>query len=186
MILPFPNDMISVKLNWSPVSCSRILFMSVMSNSSTWISNSSLNVATSSVVILSMRSTYKPLDYSMRSCESVPTNLNSPCFMIAKLSASASASSMECVVMTTLESVLNFLIEFHMNLLASGSIPVLGSSSKIAFGFPISAHATINLRLLPPENRPARLSPFIFKFMLLIKSSTLLTSVAESRYFNLP
>jgi len=45
----------------------------------------------------------------------------------------------------------------HMNLLASGSIPADGSSSRIIGGFPITHIATDNFLLLPPERVPAGL-----------------------------
>jgi hypothetical protein len=38
----------------------------------------------------------------------------------------------------------------HMNLLAFGSTPVLGSSKKIIGGLPINAIATDNFLLFPP------------------------------------
>jgi len=41
---------------------------------------------------------------------------------------------MECVVRITLELFFYFLMEFHMKRLASGSIPVLGSSMKMTEG----------------------------------------------------
>ena len=43
-------------------------------------------------------------------------------------------------------------ITFHMNLLASGSIPVDGSSRNTIGGLPIIAIATDNFLLLPPDN----------------------------------
>ena len=70
----------------------------------------------------------------------------------------ASASSMECVVRTTVDYFLNVeMLEMivHMNLLACGSTPVLGSSSNTIGGFPISAMAHYNLRLFPPDSVPA-------------------------------
>ena len=45
-----------------------------------------------------------------------------------------------------------------MNLLASGSIPADGSSSRIIAGLPTIAMATDSLRLFPPERVPAALS----------------------------
>jgi hypothetical protein len=48
-------------------------------------------------------------------------------------------------------------IKSHMNLLASGSIPVEGSSKKIIGGFPRVAIATDNFLLFPPEKVPANL-----------------------------
>jgi hypothetical protein len=46
-------------------------------------------------------------------------------------------------------------ITFHINLRASGSIPVEGSSKNTIGGLPIIAIATLNLRLLPPDSYPA-------------------------------
>jgi len=43
---------------------------------------------------------------------------------------------------------------FHMNRLASGSIPVEGSSRKTMGGLPIMAMATESFLLLPPLNYP--------------------------------
>ena len=69
----------------------------------------------------------------------------------------ASASSIEWVVKMI---ELYFLqvaildITFHINLLASGSIPVDGSSKNTIGGFPIIAMATLNFLLLPPDNYP--------------------------------
>ena len=70
----------------------------------------------------------------------------------------ASASSMECVVRTTVDYFLNvemFEMIVHMNLLACGSTPVLGSSSNTIGGLPIKAMAHYNLRLFPPDSVPA-------------------------------
>ena len=43
---------------------------------------------------------------------------------------------------------------FHMNLLASGSIPVDGSSRNTIGGLPIIAMATDSFLLFPPESYP--------------------------------
>jgi hypothetical protein len=40
----------------------------------------------------------------------------------------------------------------HINLLALGSTPVLGSSKKTIGGFPIIARATESFLLFPPDN----------------------------------
>jgi hypothetical protein len=69
----------------------------------------------------------------------------------------ASASSIECVVNIMddyLRSVAILEMTFHINLLASGSIPVEGSSKKTIGGFPIIAIATLNFLLFPPDNVP--------------------------------
>ena len=71
---------------------------------------------------------------------------------------SVSASSIECVVIITLlffPILEDLWIIDHINLLASGSIPVDGSSNKTIWGLPKSEIATDNLRLLPPDNLPA-------------------------------
>ena len=69
-----------------------------------------------------------------------------------------SASSIECVVIITLLFFPNFevlCIIDHINLLASGSIPVDGSSNKTICGLHKREIATDNLRLFPPDNLPA-------------------------------
>ena len=73
---------------------------------------------------------------------------------MAILEQSPSASSIVWVVRITEEYYLNveiLSIIFHINLLASGSIPDEGSSSNTTGGFPIRAIATYNFLLLPPE-----------------------------------
>jgi hypothetical protein len=70
----------------------------------------------------------------------------------------ASASSIECVVKTTVLYFLRvdiFEMIVHMYLLAYGSTPVLGSSSSTIGGFPIKAMAHDSFLLLPPESVPA-------------------------------
>ena len=56
----------------------------------------------------------------------------------------------------------------HINLLASGSIPVDGSSNKIIGGLHNIEIATDNLRLFPPDNLPA---------IFLINSSNLISYI---------
>ena len=76
----------------------------------------------------------------------------------------ASASSIEWVVRITVDYFLVveiLLITVHMNLLASGSIPVLGSSRNITGGFPSIAIATDNLRLLPPDRSLLNISEYL-------------------------
>lgn len=46
-------------------------------------------------------------------------------------------------------------LPFHINLLATGSIPVHGSSKNTIDGSPIVAIATDNFLLLPPDKLPA-------------------------------
>jgi len=64
-----------------------------------------------------------------------------------------SASSIKCEVRSTADDFCTeiFLTTYHMNLLASGSIPADGSSSKIIGGFPIIAIPTESFLLLPPD-----------------------------------
>lgn len=79
----------------------------------------------------------------------------------------ASASSILWVVKTTalFLSLWEILaITCHMNLLASGSMPADGSSSKIIGGLPIVAIATESLRLFPPLSVPAGLFLWSVKF----------------------
>jgi len=75
--------------------------------------------------------------------------------MIPILVAKASASSIEWVVKITEDYFLNveiLEITVHMNLLAPGSIPVLGSSKNTIGGLPNIAIATDNFLLFPPDN----------------------------------
>lgn len=59
-----------------------------------------------------------------------------------------------------------------MNLLASGSIPAEGSSSKIMDGLPIVAIATASFLLLPPLKVPAGFEAWSDKFKSIIALST--------------
>ena len=69
---------------------------------------------------------------------------------------SASHSSIECVVSTTLRwrARASAPIASHMRRRASGSMPELGSSSSSSGGSPTSAMPSESLRLFPPENAP--------------------------------
>lgn len=62
------------------------------------------------------------------------------------------------------------LITFHIKVLASGSIPALGSSSKIIEGYPINEIANVNFRLLPPDKFPDSIFLYRFKFNFISKS----------------
>jgi hypothetical protein len=96
----------------------------------------------------------------------VPIHYNDPSTYIAILVERASASSMECVVRITDDDLLTveiLEITSHMNLLASGSIPVEGSSKNAIEGYPSIAIATLSFLLLPPENYPARTPSNFFK-----------------------
>ncbi len=69
----------------------------------------------------------------------LPKHFSSPLTIIPILVHKASASSIKCVVRTMLEYFFLVAIRditFHINLLASGSIPVDGSSKNITLGFP--------------------------------------------------
>lgn len=88
-------------------------------------------------------------------------HFNSPLTNIPILFESASASAIVWVVRTTdayFFSYETLEIISHILCLASGSIPVEGSSSKRIGGFPIIAYATINFLLFPPLYDPATLS----------------------------
>lgn len=87
-------------------------------------------------------------------CYIGPKHFKDPFTIIAIFVDNASASSIEWVVRITVESFLlaeTSDITFHIFLLASGSIPVEGSSKNMIGGFPNKARATDNLRLFPPE-----------------------------------
>ena len=81
--------------------------------------------------------------------------------MLPILEQRASASSIEWVVKIIDDNFLIveiFEITFHINLLASGSMPLEGSSRKTIGGFPVIAIATHSFLLLPPLYVPAYLS----------------------------
>ena len=61
----------------------------------------------------------------------LPQHLTLPFTMIAILSPSVSASSMECVVSRMVRPLRYFLSTSHVTLLANGSNPVVGSSKMI-------------------------------------------------------
>jgi len=63
-------------------------------------------------------------------------------------------------------------ITFHMNLLASGSIPVEGSSKNITGGLPKVAIATYNFLLFPPDNVPAHTFSNLLNYSSLIFFAT--------------
>ncbi len=107
-----------------------------------------------------------------------PIHFNAPFTWIAILEQSPSASSIECVVNITEDCFLNVEILsmiFHMNLLASGSIPAEGSSKKTTGGFPISAIATYNFLLFPPLKLLAILSLYFVSPISLILLSIMIS-----------
>ena len=80
-----------------------------------------------------------------------------PLAINAKRFESASASLKEFVVNIIVDIPFCrdiFDNSLHRSLFAVGSIPLDGSSSKIAFGLPIKANAVDNFLLLPPESVP--------------------------------
>ena len=114
----------------------------------------------------------------------VPKHINWHWTIIPILLQSVSASSMEWVVkITELCFLLTEIlwITDHINLLASGSTPVEGSSNNTIWGFPIRAVATESFLLLPPlmYNKfnylrlPASLSAYSCKFISFIKLLTI-------------
>lgn len=86
--------------------------------------------------------------------------------MIPILVDNASASSIEWVVNMIDDLFLSvdiLEITSHINLLASGSIPVDGSSKNTIGGFPIIAIDTDNFLLLPPDKVPAKTFSYLNK-----------------------
>ena len=65
-------------------------------------------------------------------------------------------------------SVEIFEITSHMNLLASGSIPLEGSSRKMMGGLPSKATATESFLLFPPDKVPESLSSYYVRFISVI------------------
>lgn len=88
-------------------------------------------------------------------CWGVPKHLKiPPLTMMPILVQRNSASSIRCEVSSTADDFCTeiFFTIYHMNLLASGSIPADGSSSKMIGGLPIMAIPTESFRLLPPDS----------------------------------
>jgi len=101
-------------------------------------------------------------------CCTLPKHFKFPLTIMLILVERASASSIECVVKIMLDLFLKvdiLLITFHMNLLASGSIPVEGSSKNTIGGFPSIAIATESFLLLPPLYVPAQIFSYFLRFI---------------------
>ena len=75
-----------------------------------------------------------------------------PLAMMAMVSPSISASSIECVVMIITLFFFILSIRFHTSLRIFGSIPVVGSSRNITRGSPRKLRATLSRRFMPPLN----------------------------------
>jgi len=82
----------------------------------------------------------------------VPMHCIYPSFITTIRSASASASSIPCVVNITTLFFFKFLICYHILLFVLGSSPDVGSSRNTIFGSPMAAMASDNLLRIPPEN----------------------------------
>lgn len=114
-----------------------------------------------------------------------PIHFKDPATYIAILEHNSSASSIVWVVRRTEDYFLNLEILsmiFHINLLASGSIPAEGSSKNITGGFPINAIATYNFLLLPPDKLLDTIFLYAFKPISFILSSTIIFL----SYFGIP
>ncbi len=74
-----------------------------------------------------------------------------PSTRIAILSLKLSASSISCVVNNTTLFFFILLINSHIYLLLTGSIPVVGSSKNITYGLFKLAIVIDNLLFIPPE-----------------------------------
>ena len=85
-------------------------------------------------------------------CYTVPKHLKAPSTIIPTFVASASASSIVCVVTIMALFFESCLIIFHIFLLEAGSTPADYSSRKTIYGLPISAIAAQSFLLFPPLN----------------------------------
>ena len=65
------------------------------------------------------------------------------------------------ITLLLLPLLVSLWITAHINLLASGSIPVDGSSNKTIGGLHIIEIATDNFLLFPPDNLPANLFVYL-------------------------
>ena len=100
---------------------------------------------------LSMHTSFLPPSLPL-SLPPLPSHFSCPLAMMAMVSPSMSASSMECVVMIITLSFFILSIRFHTSLRIFGSIPVVGSSRNITRGSPRKLRATLSLRFMPPLN----------------------------------
>ena len=100
---------------------------------------------------LSMHTSFLPPSLPL-SLPALPSHFSCPLAMMAMVSPSMSASSMECVVMIITLSFFILSIRFHTSLRIFGSIPVVGSSRNITRGSPRKLRATLSLRFIPPLN----------------------------------
>mmetsp|Transcript_19596 Transcript_19596/g.40921 ORF Transcript_19596/g.40921 Transcript_19596/m.40921 type:complete len:201 (-) Transcript_19596:4972-5574(-) len=150
-VLPRASRAPLMSLCFSPFLGSYLFTAPVMSPTRVEISSSSADFTTHS-------SSY-PRPNLLFKCWALPRHLNLPPTIIQILWHKASHSSMLWVVRMTLVSPWQqmSLMTLHMNLRATGSIPVLGSSKNMMLGCPIIAHATLSFLLFPPEYPPASL-----------------------------
>ena len=99
-------------------------------------------------LILCILSLFLSLSLSL----SLSSHLSCPLAMMAMVSPSISASSIECVVMIITLFCFILSIRFQTSLLIFGSIPVVGSSRNITRGSPRKLRATLSRRFMPPLN----------------------------------
>mmetsp|Transcript_16404 Transcript_16404/g.29716 ORF Transcript_16404/g.29716 Transcript_16404/m.29716 type:complete len:276 (-) Transcript_16404:199-1026(-) len=111
---------------------------------------------------------------SLRCC-GVPRMRSWPLTMMPMRVHSASASSIEWVVKTTLREAMVLMITSHRLRRETGSSPADGSSSSTTFGSPMSAMATQSFRFMPPLSCMASLCAY--------GSSSISRSVARTSGF---
>ena len=105
--------------------------------------------------------------------------------LITSLVHKTSHSSMLCDVNKTERffSRVTLIISCHKCRLATGSIPLVGSSSNTIDGLPTNARAVESLRLLPRLNELHGLSRYAVRSNLLIKQSHSVVSFEECTPF---
>lgn len=155
MALPYPSSVILSEISYI-YNFSRVLwkFSCVITVSSCILALLAISNIYSLVGKLVLTSISYPFPNLFLMCCTLPIHLIIPSAYIAILVDKNSASSIECVVKIIelyflLVAILD--ITFHINLLACGSIPVLGSSKNTMGGFPSMAIATESFLLFPPE-----------------------------------
>mmetsp|Transcript_38031 Transcript_38031/g.101165 ORF Transcript_38031/g.101165 Transcript_38031/m.101165 type:complete len:319 (-) Transcript_38031:1569-2525(-) len=131
-------------ITWIPSDCSKNCFTATQLGWSAFMLSPQLTL------------TLYPSPKRLLSRTLLPRQRSRPLHMMPMRSPRMSASSMLCVVSTTVLSCLAASTTSQTWRRLIGSMPVVGSSRYTTSGLPMSATATDSLRFMPPEKAPAR------------------------------
>lgn len=139
-------------LTIAELDCVRPIHLCVHGYKSSWPYTRESAWMTSFEGLLNLTKASNPVPSLFLRCCALPIHRIRPRCMTANRVASASASSMLCVVSSTDDPFsLMLLMMFHICRLASGSIPADGSSRNTTSALPHMETAVISLRLFPPD-----------------------------------